>query len=381
MYLSTLEEYFGVIQDTSSDFKSLENTFPIMMYQLLLIYQNSEYYNTPSRIVLLLREICNSLIQRAQEFVPGELVVQMMQSKDEVEQICQRLYQVNEVFAKFKESYFRQRTKAGGLWKFPPNALFISLDNFTERCYDVYHITQTIMQFNQLEFYQVGGTKGKVLSDSIQQIYNEFVVASKSFSNLGYDIMDTNMKEFEEEFYSFREKIKELERRIATIIIQSLDDSENLIDRFKIIEFFDVMLQRPLVQEEVEKRFVKLIDEFKDDLKTVQSIFLKGRDLVSDPDSKVPVYGRLPAIVQKLTWAQSLRKRIEGPYVNFKETNFSIEEKEEFKDVEKLYQTLLGQIEYFKDGQVLGWRKEVEETAYENLKQPLLKRVPKNNTL
>lgn len=54
--------------------------------------------------------------------------------------------------------------------------------------------------------------------------------------------MDTKMKQFEDEFYKFREKIKELERRVATIIIQSLDDSENIMERFKIIEFFDVML-------------------------------------------------------------------------------------------------------------------------------------------
>lgn len=95
------------------------------------------------------------------------MVVQMMQNKDEVEQICQKLYLVNETFSKFKESYFKQRHKAGGLWKFPPNALFINLDNFTERCYDVFHITQTISQFNQLEFCSVGGTKGKTLTDSI----------------------------------------------------------------------------------------------------------------------------------------------------------------------------------------------------------------------
>ncbi len=81
--------------------------------------------------------------------------------------------------------------------------------------------------------------------------------------------MDTNQKEFEDEFYVFREKIKELERRVATIVIQALDDSENLIDRFKILEFFDGMLQRPLIQEEVEKRVIKLIEEFKDDLKIV----------------------------------------------------------------------------------------------------------------
>lgn len=44
-------------------------------------------------------------------------------------------------------------------------------------------------------------------------------MASKVFSNLGYDLMDINVKEFEDEFYTFREKIKELERRVATIII------------------------------------------------------------------------------------------------------------------------------------------------------------------
>lgn len=31
----------------------------------------------------------------------------MMQNKDEVEQICQKLYLVNETFSKFKESYFK----------------------------------------------------------------------------------------------------------------------------------------------------------------------------------------------------------------------------------------------------------------------------------
>jgi dynein heavy chain len=65
MYLSTLEDYFSTIQDTSGDFKQLVVIFRPLMYQLLLIYQNSDYYNTPSRIVLLLREICNALIQRA----------------------------------------------------------------------------------------------------------------------------------------------------------------------------------------------------------------------------------------------------------------------------------------------------------------------------
>lgn len=36
------------------------------------------------------------------------------------------------------------KSKTKGKWKFPPNALFVNLDNFLERCYDILHITSTI---------------------------------------------------------------------------------------------------------------------------------------------------------------------------------------------------------------------------------------------
>lgn len=49
-----------------------------------------------------------------------------------------------------------------------------------------------------------------------------------------------------------------------------------------------------------------MIDEFKEELKVVQGVFLSGKEQVSESDAKAPVYHHLPAIVQKLTWAQSL---------------------------------------------------------------------------
>ena len=45
---------------------------------------------------------------------------------------------------KFKDTYFEYKVKTRGKWKFPPNALFINLDNFLERCYDILHVTSSI---------------------------------------------------------------------------------------------------------------------------------------------------------------------------------------------------------------------------------------------
>lgn len=39
-----------------------------------------------------------------------------------------------------------------------------------------------------------------------------------------YDIIDIAIKDFEEDFYKFKSKIKELERRLAAVITQGFDD-------------------------------------------------------------------------------------------------------------------------------------------------------------
>ena len=52
------------------------------------------------------------------------------------------------------------------------NALFSRLDAYSERCHDILHLTTTIMQFNKLEKIELGGTKGKTLTETLKQIFD-----------------------------------------------------------------------------------------------------------------------------------------------------------------------------------------------------------------
>lgn len=105
---------------------------------------NSNYYKTPSRIVLLIREICNAIITRASDYIPGEMIISYISNKEEIETACNKLQITIDVCTKFKDTYFMYKAKTKGKWKFPPNALFINLDNFLERSYDILHVTSTI---------------------------------------------------------------------------------------------------------------------------------------------------------------------------------------------------------------------------------------------
>eukprot|EP00599_Poterioochromonas_sp_BG-1_P012792 CAMPEP_0173159472 /NCGR_PEP_ID=MMETSP1105-20130129/17150_1 /TAXON_ID=2985 /ORGANISM="Ochromonas sp., Strain BG-1" /LENGTH=109 /DNA_ID=CAMNT_0014077953 /DNA_START=231 /DNA_END=556 /DNA_ORIENTATION=- len=98
-------------------------------------------------------------------------------------------------------------------WSVQNNAVFVRMDTFLERCHDILDFTQTIVMFTKLAKIEIGGTKGKTLTTSIAQIYADFANAIDSIRNLGKGILDLENKKFEEAFYEFRNRIKELDRR------------------------------------------------------------------------------------------------------------------------------------------------------------------------
>lgn len=59
--------------------------------------------------------------------------------------------------------------------------------------------------------------------------------------------MDIQAKNFDDDFYEFRTKIKELERRLASVITQSFDDYDTIYGRFKVLESFEGLLNRPII--------------------------------------------------------------------------------------------------------------------------------------
>ena len=136
------------------------------MHTILMIYNESSTYNQPPRLVVLIREICNAIISNAQKYVSKDDIFSLIGSKETTE-ACEKLQITSDVCSKFKDAYFEYKAKASGKWKLTSNALFVRLDSFLERCSDILNLTDTIVQFNKLERIELGGTKGKTLTESI----------------------------------------------------------------------------------------------------------------------------------------------------------------------------------------------------------------------
>ena len=108
---------------------------------------------------------------------------------------------------------------------------------------------QTVVQFTKLGRIEVGGTKGKALTASVEAIFADFNGAVEKFRGVGYEILDINESQFESDFKAFRKTITELERRLGSVVCQGFDDCSTVYGRFRVFDTFDGLLERPTIHD------------------------------------------------------------------------------------------------------------------------------------
>ena len=235
-------------------------------------------------------------------------------------------------------------------------------------------LTSTIQQFMKLDKIEIGNTKGKTLSNSVRTILNEFVQARDQFTAITYDIMDIEKREFDDDFFKFRQRIKELERRLASVLSQSFDDSDTIIGKFKLLESFEGLLSRAIIQDELEKKQINLLELYKNDLKTVAQIFQDGKVLIEKNDENGPISLNMPPIAGAISWTSGLYERVREPMDRLQLLSQSIQDREEYKDIQKLYNSLCKSLREFEQEKIEGWEKAVEENTENQLNKFLLVR-------
>jgi dynein heavy chain len=250
-YLRAIEDWVYRLNH-EEDYPKLMEMFKPMMRVILLIWKNSKHYNTPSRLVVLMREICNSIIAQSTKYVNGEQILAMIESEESHVAATMLKTAIN-VCSTFKSVYMEYKTISAtechdNAWNIQNGALFMRLDMFMERCHDLLEMTETIVSFSKLSKVEIGGTKGKTLTLSIRQIYEDFQIYVGKFKELSYDLIDVESKGFQEDYRSFEGLIKELEKRLGAVVCLAFDDCTTVFGKFKLFDSFEGLLDRTAVQ-------------------------------------------------------------------------------------------------------------------------------------
>ena len=385
-FLETLREDLEMLETLPPDaFTELPARFAPLMHRVLLVWCHSKFYNVPARLAVLLRQMSSALVERAREFVDADSIFSL-----EPQEALDRLTSALEVCAAFKAAYFGAKETSESRapenpWKFQNSVIFARLDLFIERCHDLHELAQSVVQFSRLERIEIGGNKGRSLSASIAQMHADFTQTIEHFQTITYDVLDIADKRFDDDFYSFRTDIKQVERRLASVLNTGYDDCATLTSSFKLIDAFEGLLERDSLQADLQRKQAELMSQYADDLREVSRLFHKERVRSADgfylERDGPPLYDNMPPVAGSIYWVRGLIERVSAPMAKFRGSMSRVLEAEESAEVLGLHESLLAMLVDYGRKAFDEWCGGLEETSTAKLRQPLLVRDPSTRLL
>lgn len=312
-----------------------------LVHVLGLLWANSKYYCTNEKIIILLREIANMLIDASNRQLDPSSIFQ-----GEADEMYEKISKVLDILINFIDSfeyvrkslsfYFKgEEENMPPLWTFHQQNVFQRLLDYIQRLKLINVILTTNLEFSKLEKVEFGGIKGRLLSQKCNQIFEEFGVAYNVFNNIQYDPCDIADDSIVKDNDTFRTKYDDFDKRLATIFSQAFDDCYNLESSLKFISIIGNLLERPVIRAEITPKYSKILDIFNNELDTVKVIYDdEVRHGITIDKNYSPVAGTL-------LWLYKLRQRIEKSGIDIQNIEDDIVETEKAQYVFDKYEHMM----------------------------------------
>ncbi|XP_037943923.1 dynein beta chain, ciliary-like [Teleopsis dalmanni] len=278
-----------------------------LVHVLHLVWINARYYRTTQRMTVLLRSICNLLVHRATEDL--EISILFRADADDglmkISKTIEVLESFKEKMLMYKEKYASNQTILPALpatalvaaqnlvdstltlpirnykqqlWRFSNEDVFgQSLNGFLAQLEDMRKIFEAAVTFQNLEKLEIGGLRGKILTERVKQTYNDFKLLFEEWNNVDIDFTEQKMQNLKKNSFKQRQRIffirmEVLERKLATILINAFQDCNNWEQLIKLTLMFGNILHRQTIQPELQVVLPHILKVFGEELQQIEMI-------------------------------------------------------------------------------------------------------------
>ncbi|KAJ9598678.1 hypothetical protein L9F63_010627, partial [Diploptera punctata] len=373
LYLKPLVKHFDTFENT--EFKDAEPLIRPLIHVVTLVWANSRYYCVPSKIMTLIKEITNMLIQEATKFLDPTSLFQ-----GEVDETRDHVAKCIRVFNVYRKTFEEYRAKLASFfpegvevvpWTFHPRTVFQRSIKFVERLSIIEDFFSTSMEFFKLEKVEIGGSKGRLLSAKIVGILNDFHTAFTVFGSITYDPLDPEDESFLKDYDIFKNKIKDFDHKLAAIFSQAFEDTNNLENIYKLIYVGGTLLERPIILKQITPKYKKVVTYMNDELDEVKEIYDEQLEYYNKKGYML-VDKNLPPVAGALMWINKLRGRMSIPFEILRELEIRTVEKADFQYQILKYHQMLDYLTELEKTVFEKWTIEVPEKCQRNLMKTIL---------
>jgi hypothetical protein len=94
-----------------------------------------------------------------------------------------------------------------------------------------------------------GQVTGKLLSQGVRDIYDEFVMNMEKWHQIEYGIIDIGASQFSADYDSFHAVMRDLDRRLCQVVLTAFDDCATMTATFKLLDSFEGLLDREVISQ------------------------------------------------------------------------------------------------------------------------------------
>lgn len=157
-------------------------------------------------------------------------------------------------------------------WSFDVDTVFERLNAYLMRLHDVHEMIVAANDFLQLEKIEMGGIKGRYLSERIRSVLSEFhTLYNLCIANQSNLLEPCNMQ-FKGLKRNFQSKIMDLERKLSQIFMATFVSCNSTESSIKVVEMFGGLLDRIIIKEQLSIQFDGVVKSIQNDIHDVHSL-------------------------------------------------------------------------------------------------------------
>ncbi|XP_059684255.1 dynein axonemal heavy chain 17 [Gavia stellata] len=376
------------------DYSQLQPYVDRALCTIRLLRAHCQHYSSPARVIIVLQEICNLLMEMTRNFLSPEDVMKGLQGETEETlggirlsiSTIEKLFQSYSTYCSdLMPTLFPEEPQ---LWEFPPSLIFRRTDSFLHRLKTIEMMTcarqelyQTANEFLRLEKVELGGVRGNILGSQVFQIYEEVSELIKGFADCKCDPLDPAEEQLNKDFAEFQAKIQDVDRRLATIFCQGFDDCHCLASAVKLVHMFASLLERPLIKAEVSPCYSALLGMFSAELDNVKALYDTQTTSPLPCGGGPAVNKNMPPVAGQLKWALELQQRLEGPHRDLFAIGHPVMVSAEARLVSGKYEEMMGLLQGYREKVYEEWVHGAGQDCRFSLEQPLILRDPGSSLL
>ncbi|XP_047669676.1 dynein axonemal heavy chain 11 [Tachysurus fulvidraco] len=302
--------------------------------------------------------------------------------KMELEEGVERVQRALQGFKSFKQTFQQYRDRLSptgpytqlGLpvkpWDFPSQIVFQRIDLISERLLMVEELFLSALDFLKLERVELGGSRGKILSEMVYRMNDEFHDSWRILRESKYDPLDYSKEDFVQDYKRIVEQNHDFDQRLGTVLSLAFQHFSSLESAFKLLQIFGTLLERPRVHQMFAPNYSLLLAMFQDEVNTCQRVLDNQRERWQ---KGCPVLSKnMPPVAGNLKWSQELRERILSKRSNLNHLTHTLLDSPEVKQVLRACECVLEVLDQLDEEVYTSWCVGLDDLCHTHMNEPLL---------